>query len=57
MPVALFYVVVASVIRCRLSNLAQLQAQMSAYAPSGNSGQNDIIFDCSLAVQAIPSHV
>ena len=57
MPIALFYVRVASVIRSDLSNFAQLQAQILTCAPSGNSGQNDIIFDCSLAQRAIPSHV
>jgi len=56
-PTALFYVMVASVVRSRLSKPAQLQPQMLAYIPSGNSGQNDIIFDYSLAVRAIPSHV
>ena len=44
MPIALFYAMVASVVRFRLSKLAQLQARMLAYAPSGNSGQNNIVF-------------
>ena len=44
MPIALFYVRVASVIRSDLSNFAQLQAQILTCAPSGNSGQNDIGF-------------
>ena len=55
MPIALFHVMVASVIRSRFSNLAHLQAQMLTCAPSGNSGQNDIIFDC-LAIRCVKRH-